>query len=55
MPFGLYGQGAEYGNPFEVHQSHLTPVFMESVGCAVDTLVGARDREGLNFTAWKYL
>ena len=54
MPFGLYEQGAEYGNPFEVHRSHLTPEFIESLGYVVDTL-GARDREGSNLTAWKYL
>lgn len=54
MPFGFYEQGPEYGNPFETHQSHVYPAFMEALGYRTETL-GERDQVGSNITAWKYL
>ena len=54
MPFGFYEQGAEYGNPFETHQSHIYPPFMEGLGYKIETL-GNQDQIGANITAWKYV
>ncbi len=53
MPFGFYEQGPEYGNPFETHQSHIYPPFLEGLGYKTETL-GNRDQMGANITAWKY-
>ena len=53
MPFGFYEQGPEYGNPFETHQSHIYPPFLEGLGYKTETL-GNRDQMGANTTAWKY-
>lgn len=50
-PFGYYKQGAEYGNPYEVHQSHLTPLDFESWGFACVT-IGELNQLGSNITAW---
>lgn len=54
MPFGFYEQGPEYGNHFEVHQSHIYPPFLERLGYKTETL-GNPDQIGSNITAWKYL
>lgn len=54
MPFGFYEQGSEYGNPFEVHRSHITPEFMNSLGYRTQTL-GTADRAGSSLTAYKHL
>ena len=54
MPFGFYEQGPEYGNPFETHQSHIYPPFLEGLGYKTETL-GNRDQMGANITAWKHV
>lgn len=54
MPFGFYEQGPEYGNRFEVHQSHIYPPFLEKLGYKTETL-GSQDQVGSNITAWKYV
>ena len=54
MPFGFYEQGPEYGNPFEAHQFHIYPTFLEKRGYQTETL-GERDKRGSNITAWKYV
>lgn len=54
MPFGFYEQGPEYGNPFEEHQFHIYPAFLEKMGYQTETL-GERDQRGSNITAWKYV
>lgn len=53
MPFGFYEQGPEYGNPFEMHQFHIYPSFLENLGYQTEML-GDRDQRGSNITAWKY-
>lgn len=55
-PIGFYPNGAEYGNPFEEHLSHLTPgVFEEQFG--YDTLQHTGPTAGGStentFSAWK--
>ena len=54
MPFGFYEQGPEYGNPFETHQFHIYPTFLENLGYRTETL-GEQDQRGSNITAWKYV
>ena len=54
MPFGFYEQGPEYGNPFETHQFHIYPTFLENLGYQTETL-GEQDQRGSNITAWKYV
>ena len=52
-PYGIYEQGAEYGNPYEEHFSHLYPKILESIGYMVDT-IGEAGKPDANMLAWKY-
>lgn len=52
-PYGVYKQGAEYGNPYEEHLSYLYPEFLQGLGYNVDT-VGNIDERGSNILAWKF-
>jgi len=52
-PYGVYRQGAEYGNPYEEHLSHLYPPFMEGKGYKVDT-IGRAGEGSANMLAWKF-
>lgn len=51
-PWGIYAQGAAYGNPFEAHISALYPPVFKMLGYDTDT-IGSRDRRGSNLIAWK--
>lgn len=51
-PFGVYKQGAEYGNPYETHHIHFTPEFFEERGFSVET-IGTKNIPGSNIMAWK--
>ena len=53
-PNGVYTQGAEYGNPHEVHQSHWYPSDFEKIGMEVD-YIGSPDKKQGNIIAWKRL
>ena len=41
-------------HPFETHQSHIYPPFLEGLGYKTETL-GNRDQMGANITAWKHV
>lgn len=53
MPYGMYEQGPEYGNPFEEHMSAIYPPFLEKLGYETD-VIGAPDTNGSNMLAWKF-
>lgn len=52
-PWGKSPQGAEYGNPYEIHASSLEPELFNSFGYNTETLRTRGFRS--NITAWKYL
>jgi len=51
-PWGLYRQGAAYGNPYEVHRSYLVPEFFTGLGYQA-TVVGEKDTASGHVTAWR--
>lgn len=51
-PWGKFEQGAEDGNPNEVHLSYLLPEDFESIGYSVECL-GDKDVRGSNITSVK--
>ena len=53
-PYGRYEQGAEYGNPFEIHKSHWYPGDFKELGMEVSA-IGLPDRKQGNIIAWQRL
>jgi len=51
MPFGEYPQGAEYGNPYEVHKTKWYPNDILALGMNVST-IGRKDTKRANMIAW---
>jgi len=53
-PWGVYQQGAEYGNPYEEHKATLYPADFEAWGYEVATCGEADSGNGLShILAWK--
>jgi hypothetical protein len=50
-PNGIYDQGAEYGNPYEVHKSHWTVDDFKELGMQADA-IGVPDQKQGNIIAW---
>lgn len=50
-PWGIYEQGAVYGNPYEEHMSHLHPEFYQKLGFITSTVSQPNHKMG-NITSW---